>query len=216
MTKVKIALQFDEPGFIGLPYWPERNTLIDVLKDVHPKLGDAKKAAALLAALEKRGLTMEDHARLELRAARPFYTENDSDAGDGEIVIPQRTIQSFLNNASQSAPKAVPRIENKGLTFIGVKVGDGNGGKFLRTAKTKKDAVKFGRFVMPEDGNQRRWTEQDAIADFQAAGVLDIDEEIIQPDQLKTLITWGGKFIGLGSARPQGYGRFGIACWEIL
>jgi hypothetical protein len=210
MTKIDVGLQFSESGYIGLPYWKERNLEIDISKDVHPKLGPEKKQAALNAALEKRGLTMKDYAVILKRANRPFYTVTDDDEGNGEIVIPQRVFQSFLNNACQVVPKVIPRIAAKGLTFVGVKVEDG----YFRTGKTLKDAQTFGRFVKMAESNQRSWSESQYIIDFTATGRLTIDESIIKADDLQKLLEYAGRYVGIGSARPQGYGRFTISRWE--
>src|ERR1035437_6615191 len=151
--KINLALQFNERGYVGKPFWPEISTLISISHDVHPKLGDAKKAAAVLAACEKRNITPAGYADIRERSTRPFYTANDQ--RDGEIVIPARVFQSFLNNTCQSAPKALEAYKSKGLTFVGVKPGDGNGGRFLRTGMTVKDALIFSRLVKLETSNQR-------------------------------------------------------------
>jgi len=209
-VKVQVGFQFSDGGYIGLPYWPERNTEINISKDVHPKLGPEKKQAALNAALEKRGLSMSDYQRLCRRAERPFYTCDDSDDGGGEIVIPQRVVQSFLNHASQTVPRVVPRISDKGLTFIGVRVQGGH----LRTGKTQADAKVFGRFVKMAESNQRSWSESKYIIDFTATGELLVDEAIIKSDDLRGLFEYAGRYIGLGSGRPQGYGRFSVIRWD--
>jgi len=212
--KIAVSLSFADPGYIGKPYWPQRNTLINISKDVHPKLSEAKKQAALNAACEKRGITMDDYTTLVEMAARPFYTSDETRAG--EIVIPQRIFQSFLNNASQEAPKAIPRIPSKGLTFIGVKVSDGNGGKFFRTGMYEKDAKLFERFVKMEESNQRTFSSDSYIADFEASGVIDLDEEVIKSDELRKLVEYAGRWTGLGSARPQGFGRFTVSEWKEM
>jgi hypothetical protein len=209
MKSVDVSIQFNGSGYIGLPYWPERNTLIDIAKDIHPKLGDVRKKQALEAALEKRGFTMEDYERMVQLAERPFYTLDGS--RDGRIIIPERVIQSFLNHASMAAPRAIPRITDKGLTFIGVKVKD----KMFLTQKTIADSKKFERFVKMAESNQRSFCSSFYIDDFTAEGTLFVDEEIIKPEDLQKLFEYGGKYIGLGSARPQGYGRFQVTRWEV-
>jgi hypothetical protein len=209
--KIQIALEFAEPnskGYIGKPYWPERNTLINIAKDVNPKLGEAKKAAAVAAACEKRGVTPEQYTKLIERAARPFYTRDETRAG--EIVIPERAFQSFINHASMEAPRAVPRVPEKGLTFIGVRVNEG----FFHTGKTEKDAQLFERFVKNEESNQRMWSSDPFIVNFSARGVLILDETIIKSEELKKLLEWGGHRVGIGGARPQGFGRFRISRWD--
>ena len=210
--RVNVALGFTESGYIGLPYWTERDFLINLGKDVNPRLGDAKKAAALTAALEKRGITVEEYERIIERSNRPFYTNNDSDDESGEIVIPQRIFQSFLNHASMEVPKVIPRVADKGLTFIDIKVVDG----YFRTGKTLKDAQVFARFVKMEESNQRSFCQSKYIIDFQATGILMVDESIIKVDDLKKLIQYAGRRIGIGSARPQGYGRFSVIRWNKL
>lgn len=207
MRHVALSLTFNGSGYIGQPYWPELNTLINISKDVHPKLGDAKKQAAILAACEKRGLTLDDYDDLQKKAARPFYTVDGT--RKGEIIIPERVIQSFINHASMTAPKAIPRVSSKGLTFIGVKVENG----YLATGKTENDAKKFERFVKLEESNQRTFSSSLFIDDFTADGELHVDEEIIKADDLKKLFEYGGKFVGIGGARPQGYGRFKVTRW---
>ncbi len=209
-VKVNVALHFSESGYIGLPYWPERDTLINIGKDVSPRLGPEKKQAAMNAALEKRGITPEQFQRITQRANRPFYTAGDLDDGSGEIIIPQRIFQSFLNNACQVVPKVIPRIASKGLTFIGVKIIDG----FFRSGKTLKDAETFSRFIKMEESNQRSFCESKFIINFSATGMLLIDESIIKIGDLQKLCEYSGRYVGIGSARPQGFGRFQVSRWE--
>jgi hypothetical protein len=204
MITVTVGLYFDKPGYIGLPYWPEKNTLINLAKEVHPKLADAKKQAALSAALEKRGLTMQDYQNLVVQSERPFYTN-----GSSEIVIPERILQSFINHASMEAPKAIPRVMSKGLTFIGIKVAGGH----LSTGMHKASG-EFSRFVKMAETNQRSFSSTPYIAEFTATGRLNVDPEVIEAERLRKLLEWGGKWVGMGSARPQGYGRFSVAKWE--
>lgn len=205
MTYINVGLRF--LTYIGKPYWPERNELINIGKDVNPRLGPAKKQAALQASLEKRGITAEQYEGLVARSENPFYTANGRGS---EIVIPQRVIQSFINHASMVCPKAVPRIEEKGLTFIGVKVVDG----FLRTGKSEKESKRFERFVKNEESNQRMFCSDFYIDDFCATGVFQMDEEIILAKNLQKLFEFGGRYVGMGTARPQGYGRFSVERWE--
>ena len=42
-----------------------------------------------------------------------------------------------------------------------------------------------------------------------------LHQEIIKATDLQKLIEWGGKWVGIGSARPQGYGRFTVLSWDI-
>lgn len=203
-----MALSFTDSGYIGKPFWPETNVLINISKDVHPKLGEVKKRAAIIAACDKRGILPEQYEELVRRSQNPFYTIGERGT---EIIIPQRIIQSFLNNVSQQAPKAIPRIAEKGLTFIGVKLQGG----YLRTGKTEKAARLFERFVKNEESNQRMFTSDYYIIDFEATGIILLDEEVIKPEDLHKLMEYGGRMYGIGTARPQGYGRFSVTRWDI-
>ena len=210
LTQIDCVLHFnDTNGYIGQPYWAEKNTEINIMKLVHPKLGDTKKAAAIRAACEKNGIDPEKFSELQAAASRPFYTVDGN--RDSEIIVPQRVFQSFLNHASMEAPKAVPKIDAKGLTFIGVKVSNG----YFTTGKTVKDAQKFERFVKLEESNQRTFSTSLHIPNADATGVIELDEEVITADNLFKLVEWGGRWIGIGSARPQGYGRFTITRWNV-
>jgi hypothetical protein len=214
MSKVKVAFSFNgdgKTGYIGQPFWPELNTLINIMKDVHPKLGDAKKQQAIQASCEKQGVSPEEFLRIQAKVeTQHFYTKGDSPLS--EIIIPERQIQSFLNHASMKAPKAIPTIKEKGLTFIGVRVVDG----YLTTGKTEAGASKFERFVVLEGSNQRTFSSSPFIHNFSAEGVLSVDEQIIRLADLCKLCEWGGQWLGIGGARPQGFGRFQVTLWEVL
>ena len=121
-----------------------------------------------------------------------------------------RVIHSFINNTSQLAPKAIAKVESKGLTFIGIKVVD----DYLSTGKHESDAKKFERFVKMEDSNQRKWASDFYIDNFGATGTLKVDEEVITVENLRKLFEYGGKWYGIGSGRPQGFGRFQVKEWS--
>jgi hypothetical protein len=207
ISKVQVGFKFVS-GYIANPFWPARDTLINIGKDVHPKLQGAKRQAAIQAALEKRGLNSEDWDRLQKEVERAFYTKLMD--GTGEIIIPIRVVQSFINHTSMTAPKAIPRMENKGLTFIAVR------GDYLNTGKTPVDAKLFERFVKNEESNQRQLQVSKYIDDFIATGILTVDEDLMKADSLRKLFEWGGKMIGIGSSRPQGYGRFVVSGWDVI
>lgn len=207
--QIAVALRFRESGYIAKPFWPERNDLINILKDVHPKLSEAKKQQAINAACEKRGISPEEFLRIKEKAEQPFYTLNGR---SGEIILPERIFKSFLNHVSQVAPKAIPRISEKGLTFIGVRVKD----SYLVTGKTEADALRFDRFVKLEESNQRAFSSDLYITDFAASGVLLVDPEVIEWTALRKLVEYGGRMVGIGGARPQGFGRFLVERWEKI
>lgn len=85
----------------------------------------------------------------------------------------------------------------------------------FRTGKTRKDAQVFSRYVKNEESNQRMLSESLYIEDFDARAELSVDPEVIKATDLRKLIEWGGKWVGIGGARPQGYGRFTVTVWDI-
>jgi hypothetical protein len=213
-TAVRIALTFGEEGqgYIGLPYWPELATLINIGKEIHPKLKGAKREQALQAELDKRGLTKADYDRLVLRSQRKFYTADDNDLGAGEIVIPRHVLTGMMVQTVKRAPKnAVPQI-NTGLLHVAFQLKDG----WLTTGKTKNDAKIFSRFVKNEQSNQRRYEQTPYIYDFVATGTALIDESLVSADDLFRVFEFGGRYVGVGSARDQGYGRFLVNAWDNL
>lgn len=209
---VEIAISFGEMGYAGLPYWPELATLIDIGKEIHPKLKGAKKQQALEAELNKRGLTQADYDRLTIRSQRKFYTENDSDDGSGEIVIPRHVLAGMMVQTVKRAPKnAVPQI-NIGLIHVAFQLQDAK----LRTGKTKADAKLFQRFVKNEGSNQRRWDETPYIANFTATGVALIEESLVNAEDFFRVFEFGGRYVGVGSSRDQGFGRFLVSAWDRI
>ena len=82
-------------------------------------------------------------------------------------------------NRSSTTHRRIPRIANKGLTFIGVRIVEG----FLWTGKTKGDAKSFDRFVKNvAESNQRMFCSQKYIENFLAQGTLKLDTTIIKSD----------------------------------
>ena len=66
-----------------------------------------------------------------------------------------------------------------------------------------------------EESNQRKFSVDLYIANFAASGTLHVDEEVITVEKLRKLMEWGGKWIGLGDGRPQGFGRFAVSSWIV-
>lgn len=209
-TAVRVSLTFGELGYAGLPYWPELATLIDIGKEIHPKLKGAKRAQAMEAELNKRGLTQADYDRLVLRSQRKFYYDNDSDDGSGNIIIPRHVLSAMMVQTVKRAPKnAVPQVST-GLIHVAFQLKD----SWLATGKTKADAKLFQRFVKNQESNQRRWDETPYISNFSATGTALIEESLVSADDLLRIFEFGGRHVGVGSCREQGYGRFLVNAWD--
>ena len=65
-----------------------------------------------------------------------------------------------------------------------------------------------------EESNQRSWQTNPYIVDFQATGEMFCDTTMLKTDDLRRMIDWGGKVVGIGAARSQGYGRFEVIEWN--
>lgn len=85
-----------------------------------------------------------------------------------------------------------------------------------RACKTIADAKVFARFVKMQESNQRSFCESHYIDGFSATATMIVDETIIKAQDLFKLCEYAGRYIGIGSARPQGYGRFAVSLWERL
>lgn len=209
-TRLKVVLDFkDGLGYIAQPFWPALNELIDIHKvsGYNRAKSEANRQKALNAELEKRGLTVADYEKIKANSQQAFHLAPNTN----EIIIPPRNFFSFLNNASMEAPKGVPKIGQKGLTFVALQI-DPPG---IQTGKFKADGW-FERFVKMEESNQRSWSRSPYIKDFEAKFAMLVDETIISVKDLKALVAWAGKYIGIGAARPQGYGRFTVGQWETV
>jgi hypothetical protein len=213
MTKVKVGLQFGKLGYIAKPFWEELSTLIDIGKQVHPRLKGEKRERAIQAELEKRNLTAADYERILQRSKRPFYTDSDDDDGSGEIVIPRHHFTGMLGQTIAIAPKnALDKID-KGLLHIGFQIDDGD---FFRTGKTLADKKVRSALIKMEESNQRSREEHYYISDFLATATLSLDTTCFKPEQLEKYFEWAGRYVGIGSSRQQGYGRFTVSFWDLI
>jgi hypothetical protein len=162
------------------------------------------------AELNKRGPTQADYVRLVLRSQRKFYYDNDSDDGSGNIIIPRQVLSAMMVQTVKRAPKnAVPQVST-GLIHVAFQLKD----CWLATGKTKVDAKLYQRFVKNQESNQRRWDETPYISNFSATGTALIEESLVSADDLLRIFEFGGRHVGVGSCREQGYGRFLVTAWD--
>jgi hypothetical protein len=202
----EIALKIYVRSYIAEPYWPELSDVVDIQKKsgVNRVRSEDKRDAALKAYLQRVNMTVQDYEALVAKSRRPWYRQTEP---DGPIIIPRHHLSGCLVQACVSAP-AGARIKKESLRSI-VQIGD------LLTDRVKCDTV-FARYVRPMDGsgkalsNQRTLRRSEVIEDFDAVGVVQIDLSAVEPDQLKDLLSYAGKFIGVGASRKMGYGRFDV------
>jgi hypothetical protein len=201
--KVQISLKFNGRGYIANPFWSEISQLIEIQKKsgFNRAKNDDKRRKTLLAYLEKVGLSEAQYAELQSRAARRFYTN-----ANGEIVIPEDKFLAFLRSVAHEAPSSVRALAPSQVNTA-ISATD------LQTGKKQADGV-FSRFVKNEETNERRRQEDPYISEFTARGLLTIDESTVSPEALRGMVEWGGKYKGIGAARPLGYGRFQVVQFE--
>jgi hypothetical protein len=204
-------------GYIGHPYWPEREKLINIQKGSgtnrarNPKSRDA----ALQAYLDANNLTMDDYRLLEARAARPFYTGVDVGLGGDaatEIVIPAHHMHGMLAQAADQAPSAMRIARAEQIRSV-VTASD------FRTGKTKADGV-WERFAVVKSGtgqalsNQRGLRSDPYIADVHAVGTFRLSDEALGK-KFRQFVEWAGREIGVGAARKLAWGRFEVETWAV-
>lgn len=209
--RINIGLTFIKKGYIAQPFWPELKTAISIQKTsgFNRAKAEAKRRQALTAELEKRNMTMADYDTLIARTKRPFYRLGQPEREDGEIVIPGDNFLSFIANIAHRAPRAVAKIDPASCR-VAVEIDEP-----LRTGKFKEDGI-YIRFVRNEESNEPMLAESPYIKDFQATAMITVNTEMIAVDDLLRMIEHGARWIGLGAARPMGYGRFKVSKWELL
>jgi len=70
--------------------------------------------------------------------------------------------------------------------------------------------------VKLEKSNQRSWQENWFIDNFEAQGVFQVDERMVTVEKLRSMVEWGGIFVGIGASRGQDYGRFELVKFEEI
>lgn len=198
--------------YIAHPYWPERETLINIQKQsgVNARRTEDTRKTALQSWLTANDMTQEQYDELEKLAARSWYRQ---DGEDSQIVIPRHHLAGCLVQAVKSAP-AGTRLKVEALRSL-LQISE------FTTGKMECDTT-FKRFVRPTDGtgkplsNQRSLRENEVIKDFAAEGTIAIDMDgVSKPEEtVGKLLAYAGRFIGVGSARKMGYGRFTVTRFE--
>lgn len=208
--RVRIGLQFIKKGYIAQPFWTELKTIISIQKTsgFNRLKAEQKRRQALTAELEKREMTMEQYDAIVARSKRPFYRVDDSETG--EILIPGDNFQAYLANIAHRAPRAVAKMDPQSCR-VAVEVEDPG----LLTGKKEPDGI-YTRFVKNEESNERMLAESPYIKDFIARGTIIVNTEMIAVDDLRRMIEYGGRWIGIGAARPMGYGRFLVSSWDVV
>jgi hypothetical protein len=217
---VSIVLHFDQ-GYIGHPFWPERERLINVQKEsgMNRARSEANRAKSLQDYLRVHGMDLDDYSDLERLANRQFYTRADSHGAlDGndpdEIVIPAHQFYGCLAQAADLATSSVRLARPEQLRTV-LQVTD------LGTGKTQPDGT-WERFVVVTAGagnklsNQRALRQNTYIEQFDATGRLHFSEDVVAPQRVEDFLRYAGREIGVGASRKLGWGRFVMTGWTEL
>ncbi len=199
-------------GYIGHPYWPEREKLINIqkLSGCNRARSEDKRQKALRAWLDANGLTLDDYKALEARAARPFYTRADVGGRGDEIVIPAHHLYGMCAQAADLAPASVRLASPEQIRTV-MQVSD------FGTGKSKADGI-WERFAVVKTGtgqtlsNQRGLRADAYIADVTASGQIRLINDELEP-KARQFLEWAGREVGVGAARKLGWGRFTITAW---
>lgn len=203
--RAQITLEFGELGYIAQPYWPEVEWLIKLEQRaaIHPKHGSDKKRALLQSQCDEEGISLEtvEAARKKI-AEEKFYKD-----ANGHIYIPRHQFSGALVQAL-STHKLKKQISKDQLrTFIIV------GDLAVNPQKTEKDTV-FARYIKNAESNLRRFQEDEVINNFEAIGEVHFSDEIVDPDSVESLIAFAGMWVGIGSCRKMGRGKFTLKKFE--
>lgn len=208
-------------GYIGHPYWPEMQQLIDIQKEsgMRRARSENNRAKALTEYLQKHNMTVADYQKLEKLAERPFVTAADEERislgkhpvnghDPDEIVIPPRQLDGAFANASDEA-RAATRIASREQIRTILKV------RPIYTGKTKPDGV-WERFVVPTAGtgaklsNQRGLRRSPYIGEFDAELTVEFDNALVREERVRQFLEFTGREIGVGASRKMRWGRFEI------
>jgi len=210
MLTYNIVTHFQR-GYIGDPYWPELEKLINIQKQsgMNRARTSANRRKALEEYLNATGMTLADYEKLDAKAQEPFYRN-----GNGEIIVPELHVMSFLVATCDEARSATRPCEPEQVRS-----------RFIvshwSTGKKTHDGI-FSRYAIVAAGggqklsNQRGLRENEYISNFDGTGTISFDQDFVDPATLRRAIEWGGTFVGIGASRKMGWGRFELRQFNEL
>jgi hypothetical protein len=190
--------------YIAAPYWPELEKLINIGKEsgVSRARTPETRRKALDSYLASIGMSRAEYEELQRLAARPFYMH------EGHIVVPELHVMSMIvATCDRIGSRARPCEPGMARTVISASA--------WHTDKTRADGA-WERFAVVSSGtgaklsNQRALRTDPYIENAAAHGTLDIDTGVIRPEILWKALDWAGTYVGIGSARKMGWGRFTV------
>ena len=196
-------------SYIGHPYWPERERLINITKEsgMSRARSDANRNKALETYLKNHNMTVADYERLEELAERPFYTDQD-----GQIIVPELHVISMIVAACDSA-RAAQRPIGPDQVRSAITV------TTWPTGKTQPDGV-WNRFAVVTAGtgaklsNQRALRVNPFVEDVDCEGRIALNATLVDAKKFRQLLDYAGSDVGIGASRKMGWGRFHVISFE--
>lgn len=169
----------------------------------------SKAIKAITSKTKKTEADYEEIFRLEF-AGGLYYTEKLGP------YIPSRVIRAAIQNGAKMLRKG-PSIE-RGVLLAESYI------KLLYEGPRDRDKLYKSGYadVRPVSGQGARGGSKTMRcrpifeAPWAVAFTLDIDSEIISPDDLRQCVEKAGAYHGFGDGRSEGYGRFEIAEWLVV
>ena len=207
----QVTIAFEDRGYVGHPFWAEREKLINIQKESGMMRSRTmqNRANALEQYLRDKGLGLKDYEELKARADRPFYFN-----AKGEIIIPILHLEGCLVEAAYEAKSALRLCEPK-LIRVLLRLSD------FRTNKTVEDAQDWSRFAVVTAGtgaklsNQRALRENKVLHNFEAQGNIAFRPDHVSPDRLKSFLEFAGWYCGVGASRKMGFGRYEVTRFDV-
>lgn len=206
----RYALELHLDSYIGHPYWPEREQVINITKQsgMSRARSDENRQKALNNFLKEHGLTPADFERLQEVADRPFHLDDD-----GLIIVPELHVISMIVAACDQARSAQRPIQpDQVRSSIMVTP--------WATGKKEPDAV-WERFAVVTTGTGQKLSNQRAlrinpfIENTMATGEVALNQ-LVSPDKFRKLLEYAGTDVGIGASRPMGFGRFQVVSMDKI
>ncbi|MGH2595809.1 MAG: hypothetical protein ACRDH7_07575 [Actinomycetota bacterium] len=207
-------------SFIGHPYWPEMNDLVNITKEsgMSRARSSANRRKALEEHLKTIGMTLADYDALELKANEPFHVD-----GEGNVLLPKPNVEAMLvatcdtiRAAGRPCPPDMVRTVLRASGWT--------------TDCPASAALVWERYAVVSSGTGAKLSNQRGLRRNQyvgaeppigeptqkviASGTIDPNPEMVRPDVLKRAIEYAGEWIGIGASRKMGWGRFDLLSWD--
>lgn len=201
-------------SYIGHPYWPERERVINIVKEsgMSRARSTANRRSALEQYLKSAGMTLAQFEELQARADEPFYR-------DGEwISVPEIHVTSMMVNTAmtiRAAGRAVAPEKLRSLVQVSA----------WRTDRRDADGI-WERFAVVTSGTGAKLSNQRALRSnpyigtppgqleggqaAKARGRLMMDPSMVKPSVMLDMLRYAGTDVGIGASRKMGWGRFDV------